>query len=65
MKQIKLKEKVATGSPPLIHCQHCGGLTRLIGSESHPVQDNIDVLTYCCTACDEFLVLPIESGAHP
>ena len=63
MKQIKLKEK-AEGSTPLIHCQHCGGLTRLIGIEPHPVEANTDLLTYCCTACDEFLVLPIERGAH-
>jgi len=64
MKQIKLTEKIETGSTPLIHCQHCGGLTRLIGSESHPVQDNTDLLTYVCMDCDEFLVLPIESGAR-
>jgi hypothetical protein len=64
MKQIKLKEKIETSSTPLIHCQHCGGLTRLIGSEPHPVQDDADLLTYCCTACDEFLVLPVESGAR-
>jgi hypothetical protein len=64
MKQIKLKEKVEPDSTPLIGCQHCGGLMRLIGSESHPVQHNTELLTYCCTACDEFLVLPIESGAR-
>jgi hypothetical protein len=53
MKQIKLKEKIETGSTPLIHCQHCAGLTRLVGSESHPVQENTDLLTYVCMDCDE------------
>ena len=56
MKQIRIKEE--PGSTASIQCQHCGGATRLIGSEPHPVQDNIDLLTYVCTVCDEFLVLP-------
>ncbi|MET0705796.1 MAG: hypothetical protein ABWY82_02970 [Tardiphaga sp.] len=55
---IRLKQE--TPSAP-IHCQFCGGLMRLIGSEPHPVEDNLDLLTYLCSACDEFAVSPIES----
>jgi hypothetical protein len=61
MKQIGLKEIESVA--PLL-CQDCGGLMRLIGSEPHPVELKTDLLTYCCTACDEFLVLPFESGAN-
>ena len=61
MKQIELKE-VTELAPHL--CQRCGGLMRLIGSEPHPVEVETDLLTFCCTACDEFLVLPIESWAN-
>ena len=63
MKQIKLKETVQTWPTPLILCQRCGGPTRLIGSEAHPVQDNIDLLTYSCMDCEQFTVLPIENPA--
>jgi len=61
MKLIQPKE-VAESAPHL--CQRCGGLTRLIGSEPDPVQDSTDLLTYCCTSCDEFLVLPMERPAE-
>jgi hypothetical protein len=37
---------------------------RLVGSEPHPVEDKTDLLTYACTACDEFFVLPIEASAQ-
>jgi hypothetical protein len=59
MKQIQLKE-VTPATP--CDCQSCGGLLRLIGSEPHPVQDNTDLLTYTCTVCDEFQVVPVESA---
>jgi hypothetical protein len=62
MKEIRLKETVETSPTPLIVCQRCGGPTRLIGSEAHPVQDNIDLLTYCCMGCEEFTVLPIPAN---
>jgi hypothetical protein len=55
MKQIEIKD--AETLAPLL-CQHCGGLMRLVGSEPHPVEAKTDLLTYSCTACDEFLVLP-------
>jgi len=58
MKQIELKEMMDL-APHL--CQRCGGLMRLIGSEPHPVEAETDLITYCCTSCDEFLVLPMES----
>ena len=38
---IRLKQE--TPSAP-IHFQFCGGLMRLIGSEPHPVEDNLDLL---------------------
>jgi hypothetical protein len=64
MEQIRLKEKIETSRAPSILCQHCGGPTRLFGSEAHPVQDNVDLLTYVCTGCDEFTVLPIENPTN-
>jgi hypothetical protein len=67
MKQIELKEiqpdKDVTALAPHL-CQCCGRVMRLIGSEPHPVEAKTDLLTYCCPPCDEFLVLPIESGAN-
>lgn len=54
MKQVELDE----GKGPV--CQRCGGVMRLIGSERHPTETKIDLLTYCCPACNEFLVLPHE-----
>jgi hypothetical protein len=51
--------KVLQGLAPVL-CGRCGSLMRLVGSEPHPVQANSDLLTYACTACDEFFVLPIE-----
>jgi Zn ribbon nucleic-acid-binding protein len=61
MKQIELKEEKKLA---LLLCQWCGAPMRLIGSEPHPVEAKTDLLTYCCTACDDFLVLPTKSGAH-
>ena len=61
MKHIQLQEMK---SLPSILCQLCGGPMRLIGSEPHPVENNADLLTYCCTSCDEFSVLPMTSGDH-
>jgi hypothetical protein len=55
MKHIELKE--ANGSAPQL-CQCCGGPIRLIASEPHPVETDTDVLTYWCTACDEYFVFP-------
>lgn len=34
-------------------CPFCGGATRLIGIEPHPVQASIDICTYGCARCDE------------
>ncbi len=34
---------------------------RLMGSERHPVEAGTDLLTYICTSCDEFLVLPTKT----
>jgi hypothetical protein len=51
-------QRIKLSEPPPHLCQSCGGLMRLIGSEAHPVKAYTDLLTYVCTACDEFLVLP-------
>jgi hypothetical protein len=56
MKQIEIKH--ADSLAPLL-CRRCGGLMRLIGSEPHPVEAKTDLLTYSCTACEEFLALPL------
>jgi hypothetical protein len=55
MKLIELKE---VKDLPQRRCQRCGGAMRLIGSEAHPTEAKTDLLTYVCTTCDEFLVLP-------
>jgi len=62
MKQyIELKE--VNGLAPHL-CQRCGHVMRLIGSESHPAEAKTDLLTYCCTSCEDFLVLPVVAEAH-
>jgi hypothetical protein len=61
MKQIELKS--VTGSAQHL-CQECGHPMRLIGIEPHPVLSGTDLLTYCCTVCEEFLVLPSEVPAN-
>jgi hypothetical protein len=61
MKHIEPKD-TKTLAPVL--CQRCGGLMRLIGSEPHPVEAKTDLLTYSCTACEEFLVLPISMATN-
>jgi hypothetical protein len=61
MKPIELKEMESVA--PLL-CQDCGSLMRLIGGEPHPVDAKTDLLTCCCTACDEFLVQPIKTPAN-
>jgi hypothetical protein len=61
MKQIELKDATELAPP---FCQSCGGVMRLIGIESHPVEAETELLTYCCTACDEFSVLPTGRGAQ-
>jgi hypothetical protein len=61
MKQIEFieMENFAAG-----FCRRCSGLMRLVGSESHPVKAKTDLLTYCCTACEEYLVMPIKHPAN-
>jgi hypothetical protein len=44
-------------------CQHCGALLRLIGSEPHPFAPRTELLTYCCTACEEFFLQSIKPDA--
>ena len=61
MKHVVPKE-TQTLAPVL--CGRCGNLMRLVGSEPHPVEAKTDLLTYGCTACDEFFVLPIEGPAY-
>jgi hypothetical protein len=56
MKHIEIREKKSL--TPLL-CQHCGGVMRLVGSEPHPVEARTDLLTYNCTVCEEFFVLPV------
>jgi len=62
MKHVTPKESQSLA--PIL-CGQCGGLMRLVGSEPHPVEAKTDLLTYACTACDEFFVLPIDApSAH-
>ena len=32
-------------------CQKCGGITRLVGAERHPVMCELTVLTFECARC--------------
>ena len=48
MKTIEIKESTSLAPFP---CESCGGLMRLVGSEPHPVEDKVDLLTFDCTAC--------------
>ena len=59
MQQIELEE-VKEFAPH--RCQRCGGLMRLIASEPHPGEAKTELLTYSCTACDEYLVVPDLDG---
>ena len=61
MEQIVLKHLEEDAS---LLCQRCGSEMRLFGSEPHPVEAKTDLLTYCCTACDEFFVQAIKSPAN-
>lgn len=57
MKHIEIREKESLAA---LLCQRCGGVMRLVGSEPHPVEAKTDLLTYSCTACEEFFVLPVS-----
>ncbi len=54
MKTIEIKETKSVA--PRSRVERCGGLMRLVGSEPHPGEAKIDLLTFNCTACDEFQV---------
>jgi len=57
MKQIqfdKLPEQ------PLHLCSRCGSLMRLVGSEPHLLDPDMDLLTYSCTSCGDYLVVPTK-----
>jgi hypothetical protein len=60
MKNIETRNSAKIS--PLL-CQSCAGLMRLIGSEPHPVHAETDLLTYSCTACGEFLVVPLHPAS--
>jgi hypothetical protein len=67
MKQIELKEiRISKDETKLAaHLfQRCARGMRLIGREPDPMEAKTDLLTYCCPPCDEYFVLPIESGAN-
>jgi transcription elongation factor Elf1 len=57
MKTIEIKENTSLAPFP---CEACGGLMRLVGSEPHPVEAKVDLLTFNCTACGAFHVSPVE-----
>jgi hypothetical protein len=57
MKTIEIKESQSLAPFP---CDSCGGLMRLVGSEPHPVEAKVDLLTFNCTACDAFQVSRVD-----
>ena len=60
MKHVAPKETQSPGATALRALRR---LMRLVGSEPHPVEAKTDLLTYTCTACDEFFVLPVDAPA--
>lgn len=42
-------------------CGLCGTITRLFGSESHPLDNQLSVLTYVCEGCDTLQVETVRS----
>jgi len=62
MEEIQLTPE--NGNAALHLCRRCRCGMRLIGSEPHPAKAETDLLTYCCTACGDFLVLPFASGEN-
>ena len=57
MKTIEIKESKTLAPFP---CESCGGLMRLVGSEPHPVEAKVDLLTCNCTACGAVQVSRID-----
>ena len=57
MKTIEIKE--CTNLDPF-PCETCGGLMRLVGSEPHPVEAKVDLLTFDCTACGALQVSRVD-----
>jgi hypothetical protein len=57
MKTIEIKESKTLAPFP---CEFCGGLMRLVGSEPHPVEMKVDLLTFNCTACGSFHVSRVD-----
>jgi hypothetical protein len=60
MKIIEINESESLTPFP---CESCGGLMCLVGSEPHPVEAKVDLLTFNCTACGAFQVTPIAIPA--
>jgi hypothetical protein len=57
MKQIQFNE---FSEQPQHLCSRCGSLMRLVGSEPHLADRDMDLLTYSCTTCDDYLVVPTK-----
>lgn len=57
MKTIEIKESKSLSPFP---CDICGGLMHLVGSEPHPVEAKVDLLTFTCTACGAFQVSRVD-----
>ncbi|HEX3163759.1 MAG TPA: hypothetical protein VHQ92_14375 [Pseudolabrys sp.] len=60
MKTIEIKESTNLAPFP---CENCGGLMRLVGSEPHPVEAKVDLLTFNCTDCGAFQVSRVDIPA--
>jgi transcription elongation factor Elf1 len=57
MKNIEINESKSLNPFP---CERCGGLMRLVGSEPHPAESKVDLLTFTCTNCGAFHVSQVE-----
>jgi hypothetical protein len=57
MKLVKAQESKCLVPFP---CESCGGLMHLVGSEPHPVEAKVDLLTFNCTACSAVQVSRVE-----
>jgi hypothetical protein len=57
--RTQVSDRIGTVSLPAMRASHA-----LDRKRAHPIASGIDLLTYCCTACDAFLVLPIDSPTN-
>jgi len=56
-----MEKEIVRSEPKIfgVECDTCGKLTRLVGTEPHPVHPNTDLYTFSCTWCDAVQVVAV------